>query len=123
MLIKKGKDATLVCRICGDKETPNHYYNAASMWHNEMCFGCDFWQTRASQDKSYPEHTIVIANGIHYIIGDEDDKGFRGFGGSRVKVKFNDGTERLSTNLWCQGDIPQQFKHLFPDNAKLEWLH
>lgn len=123
MRIKKRKNATLICKLCGAKETPNTYFTAPSMWRKEMCFSCDLWTRRAEELKTYPEHTIAIANGTYYCIGDENTNGIRGFGGAKVKITFNDGTEIISTNLWCGGDIPDHLRTLLPDNAKLEWLH
>lgn len=43
---------------------------------------------------------------------------WRGFGGSKFKVKMNDGRVFETTNLWCQGHITPQWKDKLPDNAE-----
>ncbi len=67
-----------------------------------------------------PPHTYAIIDGTHYVIGDEDSKEtyFRGFGGAKFHIKFNDGTEITTTNLWYQGVPSEHFKDKFPNNAE-----
>jgi hypothetical protein len=63
----------------------------------------------------------VVVKGCHYIIGAEKPttpRSWRGFGGDRYHIRFNDGREVVSTNLWCQGPIPAQFREQLPDNAE-----
>src|SRR5205823_2378018 len=43
---------------------------------------------------------------------------FRGFGGTRFVIEMFDGTRFVTTNLWTQGEIPDRFRHLLPDNAR-----
>jgi len=33
-------------------------------------------------------------------------------------IKFRDGRSVTSTNLWCQGTIPLQYRDELPDNAE-----
>lgn len=45
----------------------------------------------------------------------------QGFGGAKWKITDLDGKERFCSNLWHQGDVPQQFRDRLPDNVvKLE---
>lgn len=70
--------------------------------------------------------SVVIANGRYFVIGDEQGemggawgKGARGHGGQRFVIQFFDARGRVvSTNLWNGSTIPQEFRHLFPDNAR-----
>lgn len=62
---------------------------------------------------------VVRVDGVHYMCGDNDTPyGSRGFGGHRFNILFHDGRRFVSTNLWCQGDIPEVFRGLMPDNAR-----
>lgn len=62
-----------------------------------------------------------MIDGTHYVICDEDSKSsFRGFGGAKFQIEFNDGTRVVTTNLWCQGEPKGFWKQHFPDNARFE---
>lgn len=101
-----------ICPVCGQPIKDNYVING-------KCFTCDFWEKRLIDDAEYPEHTVCIIDGAHYIIEDENDTScFRGFAGRKFIIKFNDGTIVTTTNLWYQGVIPENFKDKFPNNAE-----
>lgn len=82
-----------------------------------LCFNCNFWYEYALV-KDNPTHAIIAGN--HYIIGSEEEDTplkWRGHYGAYFKIRFNDGREIETTNLWHQGKIPQRFKEKLPDNA------
>ena len=104
-----------ICTKCG-KALPENAID-------DLCFECNFWSRHHNNDVKDKDHRCVIANGSHYIIGDEDSKdSFRGFDGAKVSIEFFDGTVIVSTNFWYQGDIPERFRDIMPDNAEIEWL-
>lgn len=106
---------TVVCHKCG-KEEPLQWVPAMNdrLRANKTCFNCDFWlELVAVKD----EPCMVRRDGMHYCINDEKSIGMRGFGGTRFKIQFHDGRYVESTNLWCQGHIPEHFRDLLPDNA------
>lgn len=113
-----------ICRLCLKPSNPEGYIKnriREIMEEKQFCFNCAFWIWQWELDtQSRPQHQVVITNGMHYIIGPESTmNGFmKGFGGAYFKIKFHDGTEVETTNLWCQGEIPNHLKHLFPDNAE-----
>lgn len=110
------------CIICGKEEEPSRYYSEKTLQENQMCFFCNFWKGMLEQDRNYDPHEVVIIDGTHYIIGDElSSDPFRGFGGAKFHIRFNDGYEIDTTNLWCQGDIPPEWRDKFPDNAEFDW--
>jgi hypothetical protein len=75
----------------------------------------DFWQSKV-EIKDNPN--VVRINGVHYFIGDEGSKSsFRGFDGEKFRIKFNDGREVETTNLWYNGSIPKNYLKELPDNA------
>lgn len=88
----------------------------ADMKRRQLCFTDLFWHEKIDI-KDRPE--VVRVKHTHYIIGREDpDERFRGFGGERFIIKFHDGRRVVSTNLWCQGGIPQRYWDRLPDNAE-----
>lgn len=111
------------CKICGKTEESSHWVNSKEMLEKEHCFECDYWLSLHEGDiTNRKDHKYVIANGVHYVIEPEDSTdSFRGFGGAEVKIKFFDGTEVVSTNLWYQGEIPERFRDIMPDNGSIKW--
>ena len=106
------------CCKCGNSVDSSKYVNYREMESRHLCLHCNFWQNHVDNDAT----VIVIANGEHYIIGDENSTDyFRGFGGAKVTIKFNDGRVVKSSNLWYQGDIPERFRNEMPDNAEIVW--
>lgn len=91
------------------------------MEKHQMCSNCNFWREHLEEDKKLHPHTAVVIDGTHYYICREDSKSyFRGFGGAKFNIRFNDGHFVTTTNLWCQGNIPPEWRDKFPDNAKFE---
>lgn len=81
----------------------------------------EFWQQKLLDDAADPDRVAII-DGVHYYIDDEDDNSrFRGFDGAKFVIRFHDGREVTTTNLWCQGNIPDEFRDLFPNNADFDW--
>jgi hypothetical protein len=97
------------CYMCGgEKDKHNRFKN--------LCENCDFW----SEKLEIKDHKNVarIAN-EHYIIGStKAAKGSKGFGGMEVTIKFFDGREVSTDNLWHQGRIPIAWRKRLPNNAK-----
>ena len=112
------------CKICGKIEESDNWIYGQEMLENKHCFDCDYWLKLHEDDiTNRKDHKYVIENGTHYVIEPEDSTDyFRGFGGTKVRIKFFDGTEVISTNLWHQGEIPERFRDIMPDNGSIEWL-
>lgn len=75
------------------------------------CFICDFWGSVISRSDN------IVINGNCYNACKEDSKSFRGFDGREFRIKFFDGKELCTTNLWSRGKIPLRFRDRLPDNA------
>lgn len=101
------------CEICG-KEIEKSSYAGAILCSSE-CFTKYYWKQRVDNKDS---KTQVVVNGEMYQIGDEQDKGSRGFFGHQFIIKFFDGRVVITTNLWYNGVIPEEFRKDLPDNAK-----
>lgn len=81
-----------------------------------LCFDCDHW-TRLFE-KYAGGDAVVRVDGVHYVMGDEDaGRAMRGFGGRAFLIAFHNGRRVWSTNMWCQGDIPDHWRDRLPDNA------
>lgn len=111
------------CVVCSKDETLhwNEHCNAKlTLLH--QCFNCNFWSEKVEWAHFGDEHyeLAVRVNGQHFLIS-EDPKpgqnGFFGYGGSAFYIHFHGGRKVISRNVWHQGDIPEHFKHLLPDNA------
>lgn len=112
--------AIITCRICGDTENSDHYIpeTKTALENKELCFSCLHWseQHRLDQDERC-EHKYAIINGTHYVLLPHTDGYFKGYGGKKFHIRFNDGFETTCDNLWCQGDIPEHWRDTMPDNA------
>lgn len=103
------------CNECGSPISAN-YLNKEDLIKKNLCFGCDFW---SSKIPIKDDANTVRVNGVHYRITPDNAKAaFQGFGAHEFKIKFNDGRNVVTHNLWCQGEIPVIFKDRLPDNAK-----
>ena len=95
------------CKICGGTHT---------VPCSAECFYKDFWDEKVLF-KDDPGSVRIC--GTHYFIGDEYETSvFRGFGSRLFAVKFFDGRIVKTTNLWYQGDIPDEYRSALHDNAE-----
>ena len=102
------------CVIC-NKEIEESSYSHKIICSDE-CFYVDFWNDKV---KIKNDTRTARINEKHYHIGEENsNSSFRGFGGDKCVIKFFDGREVVTTNLWHNGTIPESHKELLPDNAK-----
>ena len=106
-----------VCIECGAPVAQEHLKEA----HDDgLCFGCWFWYEALGIDAGDPDR-VVIVDGRHYRIGEEPTPGYSGtlgFGGRKWRIRFKDGREVTTHNLWHQGGIPESFRTRLPDNAE-----
>lgn len=107
------------CSECNEwKELSLNDLDAVKLIALQLCFDCEFWH-KFFRMKDNPR--AVRINGKHYWIGREDDAApadWRGMGGGKVIIEFNDGRKVESTNLWFQGEIPERWLGRLPDNAQ-----
>lgn len=82
---------------------------------DNICWNCHFWNEKLAI-KDLPK--VARIDGTHYVIEpDNPNAAFKGFGGAEFKIKFHDGREVVTHNLWYQGEIPKHFRDELPDNA------
>ena len=120
-IILKEPQGKHICKICGKEEDPSHWINGNEMREHQMCFSCNFWRDMLEKDYKRPPHTYCMIDGTHYVIEpDKPNTFFKGFGGAEFQIEFFDGTRIVTHNLWCQGEPNEQWRQLFPDNARFE---
>ena len=95
------------------------YISWREMRLQKVCFTCWFWREKL-QYADIPNSVRV--DNVHYYLYPDIPKGedlwFAGHGGRRFKIKFHDGREVTTHNLWCQGGIPAHFRDRLPNNAE-----
>ena len=108
-----------LCVECGDPLNDHWIEDVkARVLSEQTCHGClhwrDLWEGRAN-----PNHLVV--DGRHYVIGPVRPPGYRGFlgfGGRRFHIRFHDGREVVTHNLWTQGVVPREWRDRLPDTAE-----
>lgn len=108
------------CLECGDPQAGKwDKQTTAQMAERQLCFTCNAWTNRQREDASRPERVAII-NGYHFTISPDQPRGYQGFlghGGRRFDIRFHDGRDVVTHNLWAQGLIPGHFRDRMPDNA------
>lgn len=104
----------MVCIVCGKEFNCKRYYGEYSDCCSSECFTKKFWNNIVAEKN---EHIIV--DGTCYAIAPAPINGFYGFDGRKFKIKMFDTGEVIETNnLWCQGEIPEEYRYLLPNTAQ-----
>lgn len=107
------------CRVCGNTIDLN-FFNKKRLEKLQLCFTCDFWWEkiywRANGD-TYEGNRVARINNNHYTIHPDGSAAFEGHGGRKFVIKFDNGDEVTTHNLWHQGEIPKWFRPHLPNNA------
>lgn len=109
------------CPVCNE-EIGKFICDGSTLKEKGMCFECSIWSERLAEFPTLPSHQVAIIDGTYYSIGDESDpSSFRGFGGRRFQIEFNDSYKVITTNLWCGGEISSKYwRDRLPNNARFE---
>lgn len=103
------------CVICGKEIEKSQYSNAVLC--SSKCFHIHYWREIIAEKEQH-----IIINGECYCDGGEVEHPsrymFLGFGGRRLWIRFFDGREITTNNLWHQGKIPEEFRDQLPDTAE-----
>lgn len=105
------------CKECGGIVSVSFSEDVKKvMVERNICFTCWHWYTLSL--KAGDPNSVRI-DGSHYQIGTETGPmDYRGFAGRRFKIRFHDGREVETTNLWHQGKMTPPWKNRLPDNAE-----
>ena len=111
------------CCNCGHLQIRGSYVKEmeAVLGAHAMCFTCNHWREWDENHARQPDRFIVV-DGIAYYIAppSSDPMRFKGHGGTKFRVVFNDGSTAETSNLWCNGDISAEWRERLPDTARLE---
>lgn len=108
------------CTICGETLEEKGTYDYEGIGVEEVegyCFTCNFWANQVKVHKEEPNRRFMI-NGMSYSIGPEDAGVMRGYGGCKFTILYK-GEVIETTNMWCQGQVPEHFKAELPNTAEL----
>lgn len=100
-----------ICKLC-DYPQANQHFNYEAMAEKNLCFSCDFWQSRLMLPG-------FIVKQHFYSDGGRKSKNspFLGYGGSFWFIEdFSKGKLLITNNLWSGGRIPSHFYK--GDNAR-----
>lgn len=115
------------CSICKKEKDSEDFLNERLRICSTECFSDNFWNTKVecaeNNDKTFDDLPVARINGEHYVLDNEDSiNSFRGCAGQEFFIKFLSGEHKdkvfRTTNLWCQGTIPDEYKDALPDNAE-----
>lgn len=86
------------------------YHHYEDLWEREIAEGL--------------ENAVIVDNVLYRIRREPSERELRewpscfGFGGGKWVVRFHDGREVVTHNLWHVGTIPPPFRDRLPDNAE-----
>lgn len=104
----------MLCEICGKEFDRPIYGGDSERCCSSECFTKKFWN---DIEKEKEEHIFI--NGICYAIAEKPIFGLLGYGGRKFKIRmFEDGRIVETNNLWCQGDIPEEYRFRLPNTAE-----
>lgn len=104
----------MVCEICGKNFENEVYCGRFKRCCSSECFDKKFWN---DIEKEKDEHIFI--DGVCYSIANEPVLGNFGFGGRKFKIKMlDDGRVIETNNLWCQGDVPEEYRLILPNTAE-----
>lgn len=104
---------------------PEHFVKCdirSIMERDGVCYHCAFWIRMYEQHKNDPNWLII--DGTSYIANpfvpntNNMTRRFMGFGGRTMEAIKNSGEKVISNDWWYQGEIPECFRDIMPDNAK-----
>ncbi|MBP5578664.1 MAG: hypothetical protein J6X56_04160 [Ruminococcus sp.] len=103
------------CRVCGKEFTVSTFYNDTDVC-SYQCHTTEYWQNILND-------TAIIIKGhcFHdlgaFVAGSVKRPPVVGFSGRKFRIRFNDGRELDTNNLWHDGRIPKELTTA--DNAEI----
>lgn len=120
-----GTRALVTCSECGeDDEVSCFQAKTRQLVARSLCFNCDYWHgiiasVRADDGKrSLPR--VAVVGGRFYVVKPMSTAraDLRGFGGMHKRIRWHDGLEAESNDLWNGSDIPERFRDRLADTAE-----
>jgi len=108
------------CELCGQQDCLDNYLDNCDylpiMAKRHVCFHCAFWIHKIEN----PPPNRMIIGGCHYTVHPfmkRPNNVIKGFSGREFYIRKMNGQLIKSNNVWCQGNIPEQFRPQLPDDA------
>jgi hypothetical protein len=106
------------CVECGDPAKASWFYDSRrpQMERACVCSTCYFWREKLREHGP----NVAIVSGERFTIQPDQPRGYRGFlghGGAEFRIRFHDGREVVTRNLWAQGRVPDHFRERLSNNA------
>ena len=116
------------CPICGRIDDPEEYIDSRIkeiMENKKCCFHCAFWYHIAEYDPDEENTSIpVVVNHTHWSYPSQEPLHFPESHGWSLRpihimhyILFENGIVAETNQLWYQGDIPEHFRNMIPNNA------
>lgn len=103
------------CEFCGKQYIQKF---PACVYFGNNCYDCSYWLQKIYLPEAEKKNRAII-DGTYWIIAPEILSPFMGMGGTEFCLRFRDGREITTYNLWYQGEIPENFREFLPDNAEI----
>lgn len=104
----------MTCIICGKEFGGEVYCGEYSDCCCRECFTKKFWNNIIAEKDKH-----IVVGGTCYAVATAPTNGFYGFDGRGFRIKMLDTGEVITTNnLWCQGEVPKEYRHLLPNTAQ-----
>lgn len=110
----------LSCVTCKEKINTKFYEPIKSqLLKRQLCFNCNFWYDRLKALQADTDHRCAVIDGDMYNVADSKNTDIQcnGFAGRKFTIRFHDGFEVTTNNLWHNGAISPFYIHLFKQNA------
>lgn len=105
----------LQCEICGKEIHKSPFHGCVIC--GTTCFTVKFWR-----DIIFNKSKYAVINGECFCDGgdrpDITDTWELGHSGRRFNIRYFDGREITTNNLWYQGTIPDEYRDELKDNAE-----
>lgn len=102
------------CPLCGKPDSYATYSGEVGqrMKITSECFNCAFWEIRA--DEGCP----TVIDHCVYTPGTRTTGDYRGMAGRRFDIRYFDGREIATVDLWSGGVIPERWRERLPNTAE-----
>lgn len=104
------------CEICGKEFEKSRWYKPFNLICSNDCFSEKLW--RDIEQEQLLHNNRIIIDGKCYYNSTNKNSSFKGFGGTKFKIRMFTGEIIETNNLWHNGTIPESHREILKDNAE-----